>query len=179
MTGSGRPMGLFERMIGFLKGRAVLLKAINFALVGMVNVAVDACVFFLAYWGLNTSSGAAAVTAWFAEACRCGTPETITLIAANVFSWGIAVSGSYMMNSFITFAAESGRTLRWRAYGIFVLSGVAGLIAATGTLVAVAQVAPVWVAKGVAILVSFLVNFSLSHFVVFRPRRRADDLGSS
>jgi putative flippase GtrA len=37
-------------------------------------------------------------------------------------------------------------------------------------LVLVAQVAPVWIAKGCAILVSFLVNFSLSHFVVFRPR---------
>jgi len=28
----------------------------------------------------------------------------------------------------------------------------------------------VWAAKGLAILASFVVNFSLSHFVVFRPR---------
>jgi putative flippase GtrA len=30
----------------------------------------------------------------------------------------------------------------------------------------------VWIAKAVAILASFLVNFSLSHFVVFRVRKR-------
>jgi putative flippase GtrA len=29
---------------------------------------------------------------------------------------------------------------------------------------------PVWLAKALAILVSFVVNFTLSHFVVFRPR---------
>jgi putative flippase GtrA len=34
---------------------------------------------------------------------------------------------------------------------------------------------PVWLAKAVAILASFLVNFALSHFVVFRPRGDADD----
>jgi putative flippase GtrA len=73
------------------------------------------------------------------------------------------------MNSFITFAAESGRKLRWRAYGAFVASGVVGVIANTATLVIAAQFLPVWAAKGLAILVSFAVNFSLSHFVVFRP----------
>ena len=31
---------------------------------------------------------------------------------------------------------------------------------------------PVWAAKLIAILVGFVVNFSLSHFVVFRPRER-------
>jgi putative flippase GtrA len=29
---------------------------------------------------------------------------------------------------------------------------------------------PVCAAKGLAILASFIVNFSLSHFIVFRPR---------
>ncbi len=38
-------------------------------------------------------------------------------------SWLVAVSGSYVMNSYVTFAAESGRRLRWRAYGTFVASG--------------------------------------------------------
>jgi putative flippase GtrA len=31
---------------------------------------------------------------------------------------------------------------------------------------------PVWVAKAIAILASFVVNFSLSHFVVFRVRHQ-------
>jgi putative flippase GtrA len=30
---------------------------------------------------------------------------------------------------------------------------------------------PVWLAKAVAILASFVVNFTLSHFVVFRVRK--------
>ena len=29
---------------------------------------------------------------------------------------------------------------------------------------------PVWSAKAIAILVSFIVNFSITHFVVFRPK---------
>jgi len=94
------------------------------------------------------------------------------LIAANVTSWLVAVTGSYMMNSSITFATESGRKMRWRDYIAFVVSGIVGLIANTATLVFAAEILllPVWVAKGVAILASFIVNFSLSHFVVFRVR---------
>jgi putative flippase GtrA len=75
------------------------------------------------------------------------------------------------MNSYTTFAHESGRTLRLRAYGTFVASGVAGVFANTATLVFAAHYVPVWAAKGLAILVSFLVNFTLSHFVVFRVRK--------
>ena len=51
----------------------------------------------------------------------------LPLIPANVLAWLVAVSGSYVMNSFITFAAESGRQLRWRDYGAFVASGIAGV----------------------------------------------------
>ena len=74
------------------------------------------------------------------------------------------------MNCFITFAAESGRQLRWRAYGAFVASGVAGVIANTATLVVASYWMPVLAAKLLAIAASFVVNFSLSHFVVFRTR---------
>jgi putative flippase GtrA len=74
------------------------------------------------------------------------------------------------MNSFITFAAESGRRLTPRAYLTFVASQVLGLIANTGTLVLAALVVPVLFAKLLAIGAGFLVNFSMSHFVVFRTR---------
>jgi putative flippase GtrA len=127
-------------------------------------------VFFAVYWGIRNSAGATALMAGLATACRCGSAGTLALIVANVLAWLVAVSGSYVMNSFITFAAESGRKLRWRAYGAFVASGVVGVVANTATLVIAAQFLPVWAAKGLAILVSFAVNFSLSHFVVFRPR---------
>jgi putative flippase GtrA len=77
------------------------------------------------------------------------------------------------MNSSITFAAESGRQLRLGAYLTFVASGIAGLLTNTAMLLFAAQVLlfPVWLAKVIAILGSFVVNFSLSHFVVFRPRQ--------
>jgi putative flippase GtrA len=135
-------------------------------------------VFFVVYWLLTTSAGAAQTVAAVAAGCRCASPETVTLVVANVVAWMVAVSGSYVMNSNITFAAESGRQLRWRAYLVFVASGVLAMTASTTTLVLAARVMPVWAAKGVAILVSFVVNFSMSHFIVFRPRREAGDATS-
>ncbi len=154
------------------RNRAISLKAISFGLIGVVNTAVDYGVFLLARATYAHLPAALAVFGWLSAACRCGTPETILLIAANMTSWLVAVTGSYIMNSSITFAAESGRQLRWRDYLTFVVSGIAGLLANTATLVFAAQILllPVWMAKAVAILASFIVNFSLSHFVVFRVR---------
>jgi putative flippase GtrA len=127
--------------------RAVSLKAASFAMVGVVNTLIDLGVFLAAYGVFG-----------------------LPLIAANVFAWLIAVSCSYVMNSFITFAHESGRELNWRAYGTFVASGIAGVVANTMTLVIASYWMPVIAAKLLAIVASFLVNFSLSHFVVFRQR---------
>ena len=90
--------------------------------------------------------------------------------AANVAAWLVAVSFSYTLNSFTTFAVESGRRLRLKDYLTFVASGVVGVFANTTTLVLLSYVFPEIVAKLAAIAVSFLVNFSLSHFVVFRRR---------
>jgi putative flippase GtrA len=160
-----------NRAITALKKRAMVLKAISFALVGVVNTAIDASVFFVAYGLLGSSPGAAAALSWFADACGCGNLQVITLIAANVLAWFVAVSFSYVMNSMITFAAESGRELKWQAYGTFLASGVVGVIANTTTLVVAAHFLPVWAAKALAILVGFVVNFSMSHFVVFRARK--------
>ena len=127
--------------------RAVTLKAASFAMVGVVNTLIDYSVFLSAYYLIQ-----------------------LPLIPANVLAWLVAVSGSYVMNCFITFAAESGRQLRWRAYGAFVASGVVGVIANTAVLVVASRWLPVPVAKLLAIAASFAVNFSLSHFVVFRTR---------
>ena len=144
--------------------RAVLVKAASFALIGMVNVAVDFSVFSVAYFHLG-----------------------LPIIVANVISWCVAVTGSYVMNSLITFAKESGRQLRMKDYGSFVLSQLGGLVANTTTVfvasyfialflrVSPDAAAPVLLAKVLAIGASFLVNFSLSHFVVFRPREKMID----
>ena len=138
---------LRARLLQAWRDRAVTLKALSFATVGVINTAVDATIFFLllAY-------------------------ATSSLVVANVTAWLIAVTGSYVMNSFTTFSAETGGKLRLRDYAGFVGSGVVAVIATTTTVVIAAKFMPIWAAKGLAILVSFGVNFSLTHFVVFRPR---------
>ena len=103
---------LYARLAQGWRDRAVSLKAMSFGLVGIVNTLIDLGIFLVAYNVLG-----------------------LPLVPANVLAWLVAVSGSYVMNSFITFAAESGGKLRWRSYGTFVASGVAGVIANTAVLV--------------------------------------------
>ena len=152
--------------------RAFGLKAIVFALIGLVNAVVDYGVFLVARAALDRSPPALSAFHSLADVCHCGTATSFSLIAANTVSWIVAVSGSYIMNSSITFAHETGRKLRWRAYAAFVVSGLAGWVANTATLLVAAELflLPVWLAKLAAIMASFVVNFSLSHFVVFRVR---------
>src|SRR3981081_2337301 len=104
--------------------RAVALKAVSFALVGVVNATVDFGVFSFFYFYLG-----------------------FPIIVANLISWFIAVSGSYVMNSMTTFAAESGRKLRLRSYATFLLAQVAGFVAntATGYLVPILMGKKLWI----------------------------------
>jgi putative flippase GtrA len=139
--------GPFEWLRRAWGERAVARKALSFGIVGLVNSAVDFAVFSFAYYYLG-----------------------LPIVAANSLAWVVAVSGSYIMNSTITFAAESGRKLEFKRYAGFALSQVAGFLANTATVWCLVELAqtPAWAAKVVAIAVSFAVNFSLSHFVVFR-----------
>jgi putative flippase GtrA len=146
---------LLARVMGAVEARiAVVRKAVSFGLIGVVNACVDFAVFMLGVQVLG-----------------------LPIVPANLLSWAVAVSGSYVLNSFITFAAESGRKLTWRAYATFALSGVVGLVANTVAVVVIAallaRILPgsnLPIAKLLAIGVSFVVNFSMSHFIVFRPR---------
>src|SRR4051794_18092344 len=144
MTPRYRPS---ERLIAAWGERAIALKAMSFAAVGVVNSAVDFGVFSFAYYYLE-----------------------LPIVTANVMAWIVAVSGSYVMNSLTTFARESGRELRPAAYFTFLASQLAGLIANTTTVFVASYFMPVLIGKLLAIGASFLVNFSLSHFVVFRKR---------
>ena len=177
MIPSFRYGGARARLLVAWRNRALSLKALAFGLVGAVNTVVDYCVFLLARAALDSSAAALAAFASLSVRCECGSTAIFTLIAANTAAWLVAMSGSFVMNSFVTFAAETGGKLRWRAYFAFAGSGIAGWIANTATLLVLAEVLllPVLIAKAFAILVSFVVNFSISHFVVFRaqPRRNA------
>jgi putative flippase GtrA len=143
-------------------------KAGNFAAIGVVNASVDFGVFLLAREYFRSSLVAEHGLARIAEFCQCGTADKLALIPANFVAWSVAVSGSYVLNSVITFSAESGRRLRLKTYASFVVSGIAGLIANTATVYLLSYFIPEVAAKVCAILASFLVNFSLSHFIVFR-----------
>ena len=149
--------------------RALALKAASFAMIGVINALVDLGVFsfFHFYVGLP-------------------------IVISNLISWLVAVTGSYVMNSMTTFAAESERKLRLKSYASFLLANVAGLVANTATVLIVSAafplawhtvfgagaplalgghaIDPVLIGKVLAIGASFMVNFSLSHFVVFRRR---------
>ena len=92
----------------------MLGKAASFAAIGVLNVVVDTSVFFLTYSYLTAHVAALRPLDALAQWCACTSVETVLLVTANVIAWGVAVSGSYVMNSFITFAAESGRRLNWR-----------------------------------------------------------------
>src|SRR5579871_5474293 len=133
------------------------MKAVTFAMIGVVNTLVDYGVFLLARQVLSGSQSGMAAAGSLSDFCQCGNATTATLVIANVISWSVAVTGSYIMNSSITFAAESGRKLRWRAYLTFVASGIVGLLTNTATLLFAAQILllPVWLAKAAAILTSF------------------------
>jgi putative flippase GtrA len=127
--------------------RPTVVKALSFGVIGAVNSAVDFCVFALAYYYFGTS-----------------------IIAAQIAAWVVAVTGSYVMNAMITFAAESGQQLSLKNYLSFALAQFAGFVANTATVLIGSLFIPVWAAKLLAIGASFAVNFTLSHFVVFRRR---------
>ncbi len=146
----GSLQNILDRLSVAWRERAIALKALSFGLVGLINSAVDFAVFSFAYYYLG-----------------------LPIVVANSLAWIVAVTGSYAMNSTITFAAESGRKLAFNRYFGFVLSQFAGFLANTLTVWCLVELVhiPAWAAKLAAILVSFVVNFSLSHFVVFRARK--------
>ena len=93
---------VFPRATAMVEPHLVMLrKAVSFALVGVVNASVDFGVFSFFYFYLG-----------------------FPIVAANLISWLIAVTGSYVMNSMTTFAAESGRKLRLKSYATFLLAQV-------------------------------------------------------
>jgi len=146
------PQRLLQSLTDLVRARfALMRKASTFAVIGLINTAVDFGVFMTAYKILG-----------------------LPLVPANLLAWMIAVSGSYVLNCFITFAAESGRKLTLRAYVTFVASGIAGFLGNTATLWVASYFIPVALAKVAAIGASFVINFSVSHLVVFRARRSPD-----
>jgi putative flippase GtrA len=147
-----RPASIIASVRNVVNDRALRRKAICFASIGVVNTLVDYSLFSLIhlYFG-------------------------VPIIPANVCSWLVAVTGSYVMNTMITFAAESERRLHLKTYGMFLAAQSSGLVGNTTTVFVGSYFMPVLIAKALAIGVSFVIDFTLSNLVVFRRRRPAPE----
>jgi putative flippase GtrA len=141
---------LIDRLHAASRERATTFKAVSYGLIGLVNTAIDFVVFSFGYYILG-----------------------LPIVAANLLSWTVAVSGSYVLNSTITFSIEGRRKLTFKTYATFVLAQLAGFAANTATVLIASHFMPVLFGKVLAVGASFTVNFSLSHFVVFRTPPQA------
>lgn len=138
---------LLARVLPDWIDRKLVAKAMSFGLIGCVNATVD----FLVFSVLHLYVG-------------------LPIIPANLIAWCVAVTNSYVLNSMVTFAAESGRRLSFKRYIAFAATQVGGLIANTTTVFIASFFVPVLIAKLLAIFASFVVDFTLSHLLVFRRR---------
>jgi putative flippase GtrA len=126
--------------------RAIVVKLLSFASIGVLNTGIDLLVFTTAYKIL-----------------------ALPLIVSNLLAWSVAVTASYAMNTKLTFGRETGGTFRAEEFLRFVGSGFLGVIVTTTTLVVFAHYTNIVGAKLLSVMGGFAVNFALSHFVVFRP----------
>jgi putative flippase GtrA len=145
MTVPPLPENLLRRLLPAWVDRALIVKAVSFALIGCVNATIDFVVFSLLHLYVG-----------------------LPIIPANLISWCVAVTNSYVLNSMITFAAESGRRLNVKSYVTFAATQAGGLVANTLTVFLASYLIHVLIAKVLAIGVSFVVDFTLSHLIVFR-----------
>ncbi len=139
-------MKSLDQLAAVWQSRTLVIKLLSFASIGVVNTAIDVLVFTAAYKLL-----------------------ALPLIASNVLSWLVAVSASYSMNTKLTFGRETGGIFRSKDFLRFAGSGMLGVIVTTTTLVILSHYTNVFAAKFLSIIAGFAVNFSMSHFVIFRP----------
>ncbi len=136
---------LIDRLHEASRGRATMFKVVSFGLIGVVNTAVDFGMFSVGYYLFG-----------------------LPIVVANLISWAFAVTCSYVLNSKITFSIDTRRAFTLRSYLAFLAAQLTGFAANTTTVVIASHFMPVLFGKVLAIGASFLVNFSLSHFLVFR-----------
>jgi putative flippase GtrA len=129
--------------------RTLLAKLFSFASIGVVNVAVDLIAFTLAFRLIG-----------------------LPLILSNTLAWLTAVTGSYAMNTKITFGRETGGVYSLGQYLRFAASGILGVTVATTVLVVFSHYTNIPIAKLASISASFGVNFCMSHFIVFQTPER-------
>lgn len=118
--------------------------AVRFMIVGFLNTILDYSLFNALYY----ISG-------------------IHLISANIVSGSAAILLSFLLNRNWTFADRRSSRGALRQFGRHVLTASGGLVLSTLTVWLVAHVFPAYLAKLVAVTVSFSWNFALSRQWVF------------
>lgn len=128
-----------------MKSSLTLPPWLRFAVVGLINMAVDLAVFSLAYyvWGTH-------------------------VLAAHALGFTVAVGNSYVLNKLWTFGERGwSRDAVGGAVRFFAVA-VGGLLIGSGVILALDPFMPALAAKIGAIGVTFVWNYTLSRRFVFR-----------
>ena len=141
---------LFRRLVQAWRTRGVSLKALSFALVGVVNTLIDLGIFLVAYNLLGLPLIPANVLAWLRRGFRLLCDEFVHHLRGRIRA-PAALARLRHVRRLRRRRRDHQYGDRWWWRRIWI---------------------PVLAAKLLAIVASFVVNFSLSHFVVFRTRER-------
>lgn len=120
-------------------------RPLKFALVGVGNSVIDFCVFYAGHEKIGLS-----------------------IVLANLLAFLVAVTFSYVINSLYTFSRPHQELLNVRKSLLFVLGAILGFIVATAVLLLLAKMMNLYVAKLLAMIVSFCVNYNLSRAILLR-----------
>ena len=119
-------------------------------LVGVLNTAIDFAVFFTLVEGFG-----------------------VAIVLANVLAFSTAVINSFFLNKYWSFAGRRSDRANAVQLPLFVAVNFGGMVLSTGVLWWLAGFLPVWLAKVLATVASFIWNFVASRQMVFRPDSRA------
>lgn len=117
----------------------------RFAVVGVINTAIDFFVFILLYYKLG-----------------------IFLVGAHIFGFLVATINSYIMNKFWTFGEKEPTSLK--QFSTFLLVTTLALILSTIVIYIAAKFIPAWLAKLVAIGITLVWNYIGMHLFVFKEK---------
>ncbi|MFQ5341495.1 MAG: GtrA family protein [Anaerolineae bacterium] len=144
MTAGTKPIGATDRLP--LPSLSILAQAGKFMAVGVLNTLIDAATYFM-------------LTRW--------TFLSVLPVWAKGISYVVGMVNSFFWNRTWTFRSRSNP---WHAAGLFTLTHVAALGINAGTMALALQGLhlPELVALGLATGASFVWNFVLNKWVVFR-----------
>lgn len=123
------------------------MSVIRFVVTGGLNTVIDLAVFALLYFIFE-----------------------VHLILANVLAFLVAVTNSYLMNRYWSFAHLRSNKHTLREYIEFVSASIFAVFFSTAILVFGQAYLAVGILKLLAAIVTPIVNFLLYRFLVFAPR---------